>query len=83
VPDETWQQRKHAEVFEAVCRHLRRRRRDDPSFTLAQLEGLLQSAYVNEGLDWTGRGPVAQVTHAATIAALEHTLAEWRHETDL
>ena len=76
-----WQQRRYEEVFEEACARLALRRQADPAFTLQELEGLLTTAYVAEGNDWIGRGTVHEITQSATIAAYEHTLAEWRAQT--
>lgn len=72
-----WKERKHQEVFESVCSSVEDRRRDDPSFTRADLEGLLESHYVLLGNDHAGRGEPRNTIIAATIAAFEHCLAEW------
>ena len=77
-----WRQRKYREVFEETCHGLELRRRSDPHFTIGRLEGLLRTAYVDEGNDWLGRGAVSDVFQAATIAAYEHVLAEWRAALD-
>ena len=80
MPEADWPQRKHAEVFDRVCLDLERRRARDPAFTPAELEGLLKTAYVNQGNDWVGKGAVSETLQAATIAAYEHDLAEWKKE---
>jgi hypothetical protein len=77
--DRNWRQRKYDEVFEQTCAQVELRRRHDPSFSLEQLEGILRTAYVDEGNDWVGRGAVQDIVLSATIAAYEHVLAEWRH----
>ena len=73
-----WRGRKYAEVFEDVCARIQHRRETEPDFGIGDLEGLLQSAYVNAGNDWVGKGPVQETIESATIAAYEHLLAEWR-----
>jgi hypothetical protein len=42
------------------------------------LEGVLRHLYVMDGADWYGRGDVQDITMAATIAAYEHVIAEWK-----
>lgn len=74
-----WRQRKYDEVFERVVRHAEDGRRSG-RITLADLEGLLRTEYVNQGNDWTGKGALHDTVQAATIAAYEHVLAEWRKE---
>ena len=73
-----WEKRKYREVFEQTCHQLEARRASDPTFTLQFLEGLLETAYVDLGNDWLGRGAVGDITQSATIAAYEHFLAEWK-----
>lgn len=75
-----WQDRKYREVFDAVCDRLARRREIDAGFTPEELEGILRTAYIHEGNAWPGRGAVEELVHAATIAACEHVLAEWKKE---
>ena len=75
-----WEERKYREVFEQTCSQLWTRRLTDPTFTLQQAQGLLEAAYVDQGNDYIGRGPVVEIVQAATIAAYEHILAEWSDE---
>lgn len=77
---EDWRQRKYREVFEQTCIHLELRRRTDPGFTIDHVEGLLRTAYIDQGNDWVGRGGLHEIIQAATIAAYEHALAEWRSQ---
>ncbi|MBN2584403.1 MAG: hypothetical protein JXL80_15185 [Planctomycetes bacterium] len=79
--DEAWKQQVYDEAYENALAHIRRRR-EDARFTVAELEGLLQSAYVNQGNDWIGRGALYAIQIAATIAAYEHVLDEWAAEED-
>jgi hypothetical protein len=73
-----WQDVKYNETFEQELRGLQRRRELDKSCTVADLEGLLQNLYIMDGSDWLGRGEVGDITMAATIAAYEHFIAEWK-----
>jgi len=75
-----WQETKYDETFEQELRGLRRRRESDPDCTVTDLEGLLQHLYIMDGSDWLGRGEVGDITMAATIAAYEHFIAEWKAE---
>jgi hypothetical protein len=75
-----WQQRKYDEVFDSIRMHVRRRRAEDPQFTIDTLMRLLETEYLSEGDDWIGRGSVQNITHAATVAAYEAALAEWQQE---
>ncbi|MBD3305775.1 hypothetical protein GF339_05275 [candidate division KSB3 bacterium] len=78
--DETWQQKKYAEVFEDVCESLTYQRRINPHFSIAELKKRLEDKYTHQGQNWIGKGVVAEITDAATIAAYEHILAEWQQE---
>jgi hypothetical protein len=73
-----WRDSKYAEIFEEELRGLRRRREADPGCTVAGLEGVLRHLYRLDGADWAGRGEVQAVTLAATIAAYEHVIAQWK-----
>ncbi|MDR2103067.1 MAG: hypothetical protein LBP42_03070 [Treponema sp.] len=73
-----WRDVKYEETFEQEIRGLRRRRESDPACTVRDLEGVLQHLYYMDGADWVGRGSVQDITMAATIAAYEHFIAEWK-----
>ena len=73
-----WRDVKYQEVFEEELRGLDRRRKSDPLCTVKDIEGILQNLYIMDGADWYGRGDVQDVTMAATIAAYEHFLAQWK-----
>jgi hypothetical protein len=51
-----------------------------PALQHRDLERLFDTAYTREGNDWVGRGAVADIVNAATIAAYEHMLIEWKKE---
>jgi len=76
-----WQDEKYHQVLEETLAHVAQRRRADPTFTRTSLERLLQTQYVNYDNDWVGRGSVQDIVCAATIAAYEHALVEWRKES--
>ena len=73
-----WRGAKYDEVFEQELRGLERRRNVDPNCTVKDLEGVLEHLYIMDGADWIGRGEVQDIIMAATIAAYEHFIAEWR-----
>jgi hypothetical protein len=75
-----WRDIKYQEVFEQEIRGLLRRRESDPACTAADLEGVLQHLYHMDGADWGGRGEVQDITMAATIAAYEQIIAQWKTE---
>jgi len=75
-----WRDVKYNEIFEQELRGLERRRKSDPHCTVEDIERVLQNLYIMDGADWYGRGEVQDITMAATIAAYEHFIAEWKLE---
>jgi hypothetical protein len=75
-----WKETKYEEIFEQELRGLRRRRESDPCCTAGDIEGVLQHLYIMDGADWYGRGDVQDIIMAATIAAYEHFIAQWKAE---
>jgi hypothetical protein len=73
-----WRDTKYQEIFDQEIRGLQRRREADPGCTAADLEGVLQHLYIMDGADWYGRGDVQDIIMAATIAAYEHFIAQWK-----
>jgi hypothetical protein len=73
-----WRDKKYDEIFEQEIRGLERRRLSDSACTVEDLEGVLQHLYIMDGADWYGRGSVQDITMAATIAAYEHFIAQWK-----
>jgi hypothetical protein len=66
-----WQEEKYNQVFEEELLALTRRSAHDPSCSISDLEAQLRDMYINEGNNQIGRGAVADITMAATIAAYE------------
>ena len=75
-----WKDKKYEEIFEQEIRGLQRRRKADPGCKVEDIEGLLQHLYIMDGADWYGRGDVQDITMAATIAAYEYFIAQWKAE---
>jgi len=75
-----WKDIKYNEIFEEELRGLQRRREADANCTVGDIEGVLQHLYIMEGQDWGGRGDVQNIIMAATIAAYEHFIAQWKAE---
>ena len=75
-----WKENKYTEIFEEELRGLARRRTSDPLCKVEDIEGMLQHLYIMDGADWYGRGDVQDITMAATIAAYEHFIAQWKAE---
>ena len=76
-----WKDVKYTEIFEQELRGLERRRKADSRCTVGDIEGVLQHLYIMDGADWYGRGDVQDIIMAATIAAYEHFIAEWKAES--
>jgi hypothetical protein len=75
-----WRDVKYNEIFEQELRGLERRRKSDPGCGVGDIEGVLQHLYIMDGADWYGRGDVQDIIMAATIAAYEHFIAQWKAE---
>ena len=75
-----WQNQKYNEAFHDALHQIQHLREIDPNFTIDSLKQLLETAYVHEGNNWTGRGAVGDVEHEARIAAYQQILAEWAAE---
>ena len=77
---EEWRDIKYTEIFEQELRGLERRRNADPDCKTEDLEGILKALYIMDGADWAGRGDVQDTAMAATIAAYERFIAQWKAE---
>ena len=75
-----WRDVKYTEIFEEELRGLERRRKADPACRTEDLEAILKSLYIMDGADWAGRGDVQDTVMAATIAAYERFIAQWKAE---
>ena len=77
-----WQEQKYNEAFQDALHQVAHLREIDPTFTIDSLKNLLETAYIHEGNNWTGRGAVGDVEHEARIAAYQQALAQWAAETE-
>jgi hypothetical protein len=75
-----WRERKYQETLEEELRGLYRRRESETGCRVEDLEGTLVHLYHMDGADWIGRGEVQDLTLAATIAAYEQVIEEWKGE---
>ncbi len=73
-----WRHQVYQSTFDMTLAALEDRREKDNNFDIQQMEGLLETEYINQGNDWDGRGELFHLKQDATIAAYEHFLAEWR-----
>lgn len=79
----SWRDAAYNSKFENTVKFIQNMRYTDPTFTIKELEGMLQSEYDREGLAWDGRGEVVEIAIQATIAAIQHELVMWRKELAL
>ena len=76
-----WQNITYKETFDKEMRGLERRRQADPACKVEDIEGILKSLYIMDGADQGGRGSLQDTIMAATIAAYERFIAQWKAET--
>lgn len=77
-----WQDIKYKEVFEEETRGLNRRM-TGTGCKVEDLEAILKSLYIMEGADQGGRGSLQDTVMAATIAAYERFITQWRQEENI
>ncbi|MDY7028617.1 MAG: hypothetical protein SVR04_10005 [Spirochaetota bacterium] len=75
-----WEEKAFNTEFEQTLIQVNQLRKIDPSFTIDSLRNMLETAYVHQGNDWTGRGSVGDITQEAVIAAYQQYLAQWERE---
>ena len=75
-----WIDEKYRQVFNEELIGLERRRLNDSSCTIQDVNGILHNLYIMDGNDQGGRGQVQDITLSATIAAYEHFIEEWKKE---
>jgi len=73
-----WDDTLYDEVHCSILHYLEKRRKEDPEFSRSVLKDILADAYKKQGLSWAGKSPVEEIKEAATIAAFEHYLTEWK-----
>ena len=73
-----WQDIKYKETFDEELRGLERRKNADPDCKVEDLEGILKALYIMDGSDWIGRGLLQDTVMAATIAAYEWFISNWK-----
>ena len=76
-----WRNIKYEGVFADELCSLQRRRALDPFCKVEDIEKVLKNLYINDGADLDGRGEVQGIAMAATIAAYEHFIAQWKSES--
>ena len=74
----SWRNVKYNEVFEQELLCLERRRKHDSYCTAGDLEKVLESLYIMDGAEYSSE--LQDTIMAATIAAYEHFIAQWKSE---
>lgn len=75
-----WREAAYKKMFDGAVTFINQQRKSDPTFTIENLEAMLQSEYDRQGLAWDGRGEVVEIGIEATIAAIQQELIKWRKE---
>lgn len=75
-----WEEKAFNTEFEQALIQVDQLRKIDPSFTIDSLRNMLETAYVHQGNNWTGRGSVGDISQEAVIAAYQQYLAQWERE---
>ncbi len=75
-----WLDNAYDQVLAEEKRGLERRRQNDPTLKIEDIQGILDNLYISDGNNWEGRGPLADVVISATIAAYELYISEWKKE---
>jgi hypothetical protein len=65
-----WEEQKYTELYTDELTALEKRFGHGKT-TIEHLEGTLKNLYIMEGADWGGRGPLQDLSLAASIAAHE------------
>jgi hypothetical protein len=73
-----WDDHLYKEIFDSMLHYLEKRRQKDPYFSREVLRKLIETEYVKQDNAWAGKSPVEEIKDAATIAAFEHFLEEWK-----
>lgn len=75
---DAWKEATYDRIFQENHLALEKRRAAEPSLDRAEIEGILNHLYVQEGNDQGGRGELGDMTVRAAIAAYESFLASWK-----
>ncbi len=78
--ENSWDEETYERVFDDICEYIEKRKQDDRSFTLNELQRMIDEAYQRRGMDWIGKGQLQFIIESATIAAFEQKFVEWDKE---
>ncbi len=78
--ENSWDEETYERVFDDICEYIEKRKQDDRSFTLNELQRMIDEAYQRRGMDWIGKGQLQFIIESATIAAFEQKFVEWNKE---
>ncbi|GMO62666.1 MAG: hypothetical protein Ta2A_09450 [Treponemataceae bacterium] len=73
-----WESVTYQSTFEEELRGLERRKAFDKNCSLQDIEMQLRAFYIQDGNNWEGRGPAQDIMLAATIAAYECFIDNWK-----
>lgn len=78
VDEFEWEQELFDDNYTRVVTLFSDRIRDDPNFTIEELQKYLDLAYQNQDDNWIGNGRVLAIKNNARVAALEMVMHEWK-----
>ena len=78
INQEEWEVQLFEEQFAEVLNLFLEKIKNDPEFTMDELQKHLDLAYRSQEDNWIGNGRVWEVKHNARVAALEMVMSEWK-----
>jgi hypothetical protein len=75
-----WREATYKDAFNNAVIYVKNIRGKDKSFSLSDLEAMLQSEYDRQGQAWDGRGEVVELTIEGTIAGMQQEMVRWKKE---
>jgi len=75
-----WRELSYKKEFDNTVKFIETLKNTDPTFSIVQLEAMLQSEYDRQGLAWDGRGEVMEIKIEASIAAIQMEFVKWKNE---
>ena len=78
INQDSWELELYEQQFAEVLELFLGKIKDDPTFTIDELQKHLDLAYMSQEDNWIGNGRVWEVKHNARVAALEMVMYEWK-----